>query len=494
MNGFRMIRNVTGNGLLKLNLNSYLSPVVQLGINRKYANVLQSAAIKPDKLDLLEDDLKRITLAINQDEKFKDLIQSKTLNLKEKKSALNRMLNDQFAANELTVKLMNSMIEKDLLKLFLTDDFQKIITNLRNMINELDDQSTNSNNNNNNDVNRKQLIDSIDRQLNDALQANHSMQKELTSSIATVDGIEFKSADSTLNRNLINSWLKLSKFRLTSLVVLTTLTGHYMGMEAFDAQLMFFTLLGTGLCSSSAAALNQFLEIPYDSQMSRTKSRPLVTHNVTPLHAFTFALLTGVSGFTLLAQNVNILTASLGVMNLFLYSFIYTPMKRFNILNTWIGSIVGAIPPIMGYTAATGRIDFAAISLGLILYSWQFPHFNALSWNIKHDYARAGYRMMVVTDPDLCVRTAFRHSCLITLYCELMCTSQVGLNSWEFAFDSLPVNLYLIYLAWKFKENPNAKTSRTLFKFSLVHLPVLLTLLVLSKKLNRKEDELKQVS
>lgn len=126
----------------------------------------------------------------------------------------------------------------------------------------------------------------------------------------------------------------------------------------------------------------------------------------------------------------------------------------------------------------------------MILYSWQFPHFNALSWNIKHDYARAGYRMMVVTNPDLCVRTAFRHSWLIALYCELMCTNQIGLDNWTFGFDSLPVNIYLIYLAWKFKQNPNAKTSRTLFKFSLVHLPVLLTLLVLSKKSKKDKPEL----
>lgn len=174
--------------------------------------------------------------------------------------------------------------------------------------------------------------------------------------IKNLTDLQFKSSEATINKNLINSWLKLSKFRLTSLVVLTTLTGHYMGLTTFDPQLMFYTLLGTGLCSSSAAALNQFLEIPYDSQMSRTKNRPLVTHNVTPLHAFTFATITGLSGFLTLALNVNMLTASLGALNLVLYSFVYTPMKRFNIVNTWIGSIVGAIPPIMGYTAATGSI------------------------------------------------------------------------------------------------------------------------------------------
>lgn len=198
----------------------------------------------------------------------------------------------------------------------------------------------------------------LSKQLKNVIQNYKLSRKRDTAitAITDVQNLEFKPTDTTMNRNLIGSWLKLSKFRLTSLVVLTTLSGHYMGMAAFDPQLMIFTLLGTGLCSSSAAALNQFLEIPYDSQMSRTKSRPLVTHHVTPLHAFTFAVLTGLTGVTLLATNVNMLTASLGALNLILYSFIYTPMKRFNILNTWIGSIVGAIPPIMGYTAATGSI------------------------------------------------------------------------------------------------------------------------------------------
>lgn len=189
----------------------------------------------------------------------------------------------------------------------------------------------------------------------DSIRLN-SLSNDEAMTIKDLQNLEFKLAETSLNKNLISSWLKLSKFRLTSLVVLTTLTGHYMGMTTFDPNLMFFTLLGTGLCSSSAAALNQFLEIPYDSQMSRTKSRPLVIHHVTPLHGLTFALITGISGFTLLYENVNILTASLGVLNLLLYSFIYTPLKRFNIVNTWIGSIVGAIPPIMGYTAATGSI------------------------------------------------------------------------------------------------------------------------------------------
>lgn len=153
-------------------------------------------------------------------------------------------------------------------------------------------------------------------------------------------------------------WLRLSKYRLTGLVVATTLAGFTMGCDSMSGSLPLLasTLAGTALTSSSAAALNQYLEIPFDSQMARTRSRPLVVGQITPLHAFIFASVTGTAGLSLLALNVNAITAVLGAANLILYSFIYTPMKRSNILNTWIGSFVGAIPPVMGFTAATGMI------------------------------------------------------------------------------------------------------------------------------------------
>lgn len=167
---------------------------------------------------------------------------------------------------------------------------------------------------------------------------------------------EWKEIEAPTIPSLIKHWMNLSKFRLTSLVVLTTLAGYVMGSPALDPLVLSATLLGTGLTSSSAASLNQFLEIPFDSQMKRTQNRPLVVGQLSPLHAVTFSALTGTAGLTLLSMAVNPLTAFLGASNLILYTCIYTPMKRANIVNTWIGSVVGAIPPIMGYTAATGMI------------------------------------------------------------------------------------------------------------------------------------------
>lgn len=138
---------------------------------------------------------------------------------------------------------------------------------------------------------------------------------------------------------------------------MTTLAGFYMGAPgAINYPLLTSTLIGTTLTSGSAAAWNHFLEVPFDSQMKRTQDRPLVQGLISPLHAASFAFVAGVSGLTILATCVNPLTAVLGGLNLCLYSFIYTPMKRVHIANTWIGAVVGAIPPVMGFTAITNCI------------------------------------------------------------------------------------------------------------------------------------------
>lgn len=140
--------------------------------------------------------------------------------------------------------------------------------------------------------------------------------------------------------------------------MLTTLGGFYMALPAgaMDFSLLAATLVGTSLTSGSAAAFNHYLEVPFDSQMKRTQDRPLVTGKVSPLHAATFAVISGATGLTLLATCVNPLTAALGAANLCLYSFIYTPMKRVHIANTWVGAVVGAIPPVMGFTAVNGFV------------------------------------------------------------------------------------------------------------------------------------------
>lgn len=147
---------------------------------------------------------------------------------------------------------------------------------------------------------------------------------------------------------------------------------------------------------------------------------------------------------------------------------------------------VGAIPPVMGWVGCTGTIDAGAWILAGLLYAWQFPHFNALSWNLRPDYSRAGYRMMAVTDPGLCRRTALRYTGVITALCAAAPLLDVT-NEW-FALESLPLNGYFMYLGWKFYQKSDSQSSRKLFRFSLLHLPAIMLLFLLNKKRPAKEE------
>ncbi|XP_067914116.1 protoheme IX farnesyltransferase, mitochondrial isoform X2 [Heterodontus francisci] len=275
-------------------------------------------------------------------------------------------------------------------------------------------------------------------------------------------------------------YARLSKIKLTALVATTASAGFAMAPVPFDLSCFLLATIGTGLASCAANSINQFFEVPFDSNMNRTKNRPLVRGQISPLHAVSFAVACSVPGIALLTLGVNPLTGALGAFNIFLYTCCYTPMKRLNTLNTWVGSVVGAIPPVMGWTAATGTISAGALLLGGILYSWQFPHFNALSWNLREDYSRGGYRMMSVIYPLLCKRVAFRH-CIALVGLSTLCPV-FDVTTWTFPLISLPINLYISYLGYRFYRDSSRNSARKLFFCSLWHLPMLLLLMLTCKK------------
>ncbi|RVE59810.1 hypothetical protein OJAV_G00192640 [Oryzias javanicus] len=276
---------------------------------------------------------------------------------------------------------------------------------------------------------------------------------------------------------------RLSKIKLTALVVITAAAGFSMAPVPFDPLNFFVSSLGTGLASCAANSINQYFEVPFDSNMNRTKNRPLVRGQISPLHAVSFALACGVSGVALLTLAVNPLTGFLGALNIFLYTCCYTPLKRLSITNTWVGAVVGAIPPVMGWTAATGCLEPGALLLGGFLYSWQFPHFNALSWNLREDYSRGGYRMMSVTHPSMCKRVALRHSLALVGLSAVV--PALDVTTWTFPVISLPINLYISYLAFRFHQKGDRNSARKLFFCSLWHLPMLLLLALTCKKYSR---------
>ena len=246
-----------------------------------------------------------------------------------------------------------------------------------------------------------------------------------------------------------------------------------------DVLTLVCTTIGTGLCVASANTINQWIEAPYDAQMARTRNRVLPRHALAPQHAFAAGTASGLAGVMILHQLVNPLTAMLGAANIVLYTCVYTPMKRTSILNTWVGSVVGAIPPLIGWAGSAGSLGPGAYILFAVLYAWQFPHFNALSWNLRPDYSKAGYRMMSVVDPALNARVSLRYAFLMFPLSAAACYCQ--LTSLWFLLDSSVVNSYMAWHALQFWRDSNDRNARSLFFSSLVHLPVFLVLLMIHK-------------
>jgi len=202
-------------------------------------------------------------------------------------------------------------------------------------------------------------------------------------------------------RSRFADFLELTKPRLNMLVLLTTLAGFYLGSrESFGIALLVHTLLGTALVAASASALNQYLERDADARMRRTAGRPLPAGRIQPYEAFWFGVVTVFVGTAHLAIAVNLLTALLAWFTWFSYLFFYTPMKRESWLNTLVGAIPGAIPPVIGWTAARNDVSLEALALFGVLFLWQFPHFYAIAWRYRDDYARAGFKMLSTEDPS----------------------------------------------------------------------------------------------
>src|ERR1043166_2543668 len=193
----------------------------------------------------------------------------------------------------------------------------------------------------------------------------------------------------------------LIKARLTFLVLLTTLVGFYLGFRGpANYWLMLHTVLGTALVASGASALNQLLEREYDAKMRRTKDRPLPSGRLQPTTVMVFGGVCSCAGLLYLALAVNLTTSVIGAISLLSYLFIYTPLKRVTWLNTVVGAIPGALPPLMGWTAAQGTLNREGWTLFAILTFWQLPHFLAIAWIYREEYARAGFKMLPGIDPS----------------------------------------------------------------------------------------------
>jgi heme o synthase len=199
----------------------------------------------------------------------------------------------------------------------------------------------------------------------------------------------------------MRDFIELTKPRITSLILVCTAVGYFFGCRSSLPLLtLFHVLLGTGLMASGTSALNQCLEVNSDARMFRTRNRPIPAGRLRLGDAISFGVLLSVTGFAALWFGANPLAATLGLFTLLSYLFLYTPLKRRSPACTTVGALPGAMPPLIGYAAASGRLDVKALALFLILFVWQFPHFYAIAWMYREDYARGGIRMLPVVEPD----------------------------------------------------------------------------------------------
>jgi len=280
----------------------------------------------------------------------------------------------------------------------------------------------------------------------------------------------------------VSIYADLFKARLTLLVLLTTLVGFYMGFRGpMNYLLMLHTLLGTALVAAGASALNQLLERDYDARMKRTQTRPLPSRLLQPSTVLVIGCITAIVGLAYLAMAVNGITSVVGAISLVTYLFIYTPLKRISWLNTAAGAVPGALPPLMGWTAATGQLSGPGWTLFAILAFWQIPHFLAIAWLYRDEYARAGFQMLPNVDPS--GRRTARQA--VTLSVGLLLVSAVPfllkMAGPVYLIGALTLGLAFLWCAIRFARLLAIAQARQLFLASILYLPLLLSLLVMDK-------------
>jgi protoheme IX farnesyltransferase len=288
--------------------------------------------------------------------------------------------------------------------------------------------------------------------------------------------------ENSLVRHKIQDYLSLTKPRVTLMVLITMLFGFYLGSRSdVDFTLLFFALAGTALVAGGTSALNQYLERDLDAKMLRTKNRPLPAGRITPASALAFGVIISIAGLVLLAWRVNVLTALLAALTLTTYVFLYTPLKQKSHLSTLMGAIPGALPPMGGWSAARGEIGIEAWVLFMILFLWQLPHFLAIAWIYREDYARGGFPMLPVIDPEgHSTGRQIVSNCLALLAVSLL-PALLGISGPRYFFGALFLGLVFFGCGAAVHFQRNNLSARRLMKASLIYLPALLLLMALDK-------------
>lgn len=283
-----------------------------------------------------------------------------------------------------------------------------------------------------------------------------------------------------LNKEKLSAYLVLTKPRILLMVLVMSAAGFFMGaggsLQPIDNFLIM--LLGTALSSGGAAVLNNYLERDNDQLMHRTRNRPIPAGRVTPEEALSFGLQLVLMGVTILAWQVNLMTGFLSLLTVFLYVLVYTPLKRMTCWNTLIGAIPGALPPVGGWTAATGHLDFGAWIIFMILFVWQHPHFYAIAWIYKEDYERGGFKMLPVVHPD--GRSTFNQviGFSIILIPISILPSLMGIAGPFYAWGMALLGIVMLAIGIRFARTRSVQDAKLLLRASVIYLPLFFMLIL----------------
>lgn len=277
-----------------------------------------------------------------------------------------------------------------------------------------------------------------------------------------------------------SEYVELAKPRITTLVVITAAVGYAVGPGAFDPSVFAALVLGTALVSAGSSALNQVWERAQDAMMERTRNRPIPSGRIAPADGRAFGLLLCASGLALLTA-ANPLSALLGLAAAASYVLVYTPLKRRSSLCTVVGAVPGALPPMMGWVACRGTLDAGAWSLFGLMFLWQLPHFLAIGWIYREDYARAGFPMLTVVDPD---GTSTGRQMVLYVAALLPVTLLAGAlvaAGRVYLWSALALGIVFLAFSIRFAWTKAIASARWVFLVSVLYLPALLGLMVFDR-------------
>ena len=280
----------------------------------------------------------------------------------------------------------------------------------------------------------------------------------------------------------MKNYIELTKPRVTWLILMSTGVGYFFGsMSGWHWTTLLHAIIGTGLIASGTAALNQWYEREADGKMKRTRNRPLPSGRLESDKALAFAIAISVLGFVELWLGANALTALLGLFTLLTYLFVYTPLKQRSPHSTTVGAIPGAMPPLIGYAAAAGKLTWEAWILFAILFVWQFPHFYAIAWMYREDYERAGIRMLPVVEPDG-ISTArqilWYSAALIPIS---LVPKFLSMTGDIYLFGALLLGMFFVYSGLRVRTERTRQQARRVLLASVVYLPLLYSLMLIDR-------------